>query len=136
MVIPPETTKQPDARPSIPSRDRIWIRVEYARFVGCNWSFLVTPRGRPLFTPNSASYLPMDFLKVSYRPGLDTPHHLDRYSNCSSMMLKKKYMARDPNISGFSGVARGFVLKNPVRQSLAGHRLRVTVGVFGDFFYC
>jgi hypothetical protein len=48
-------------------------------------------------------------------------------------MLKKKYMARDLK-KGFSGFARGFFRKNPVRQYLAGHGLRVTVGVFGVLF--
>jgi len=35
---------------------------------------------------------------------LDTPHHLDRYSNCSRVMLKKKYMGRDPKNRGFRGL--------------------------------
>jgi hypothetical protein len=33
--------------------------VEYVRFDGYIWSFY--PRGRPLFTPNSANYLPANF---------------------------------------------------------------------------
>jgi hypothetical protein len=32
------------------------------------------------------------------------------------------------------GIARGFVLKNLVPETLAGHGLRVTVGVFGVLF--
>jgi hypothetical protein len=35
---------------------------------------------------------------------------------------------------GFLWFQRGFVLKNPVPEILAGHRLRVTVGVLGVLF--
>jgi hypothetical protein len=35
---------------------------------------------------------------------------------------------------GFSAFTRGFFRKNPVPETLAGHRLRVTVGVFGVLF--
>ena len=46
-------------------------------------------------------------------------------------MLKDTYMARDPKKSGFT---RGFLRKNPAPETLAGHGLRVTVGVLGVLF--
>ena len=52
--------------------------VEHVRFVGYNRDFY--PGGRPLFTPNSANYLPVKFLKISYRHGFDFPHHLRQVS--------------------------------------------------------
>jgi len=35
---------------------------------------------------------------------------------------------------GFSGFVRGFFLKNPVPETLAGHGLRAITGVFGVLF--
>jgi hypothetical protein len=35
---------------------------------------------------------------------------------------------------GFWGIARGFVLKNPVQETLMGHGLRAITGVFGVLF--
>jgi hypothetical protein len=48
-------------------------------------------------------------------------------------MLKRR-VAPEPEKTGFSEFTRGFFWKNPVPETLAGHGLRVTVGVFGVLF--
>ena len=55
----------------------------------------------PILFPQRTTYLPANSEGSPYRPGLNTPHHLDRYSNCSRVVLKKKYMARDLKIGVF-----------------------------------
>jgi hypothetical protein len=48
-------------------------------------------------------------------------------------MFPMKDRARGPK-NGVFGVCTGFLSENPVPETLAGHGLRVTVGVFGVLF--
>jgi len=66
----------------------------------------------PILFPQHTAYLPENSEGVSYRPGLDTPHHLDRYPNCSRVMLKKKYMDRYLK-KGVFRVCSGFLSEKP-----------------------
>ena len=55
-------------------------RVDFANYVRLIWSFLLRPRGRHLFIPNPAIYLPEKFLKFPYRPA-STPRDIQYYSS-------------------------------------------------------
>jgi hypothetical protein len=71
-VIPNNPTHSTNPTPGIyPNPFHHITAVEYVRFDGYIWSFY--PRGRPLFTPNSANYLPANFEGVSYRRGPQFP---------------------------------------------------------------
>ena len=39
-----------------------------------------------------------------------------------------------PDTSGFLGIAGGFVLKNPIKETLTVHGVRAVTGVMGGLF--
>ena len=53
-----QPTRHTPTRLHIPRPIHPITTVEYVRSVGCNWSFLATPRGRPLFAPRPSNYMP------------------------------------------------------------------------------
>jgi hypothetical protein len=80
------------------------------RFVGCIRGFY--PGVDPILFPQHTTYLPANSEGSPYRPGLDTPHYLDRYSHCTRLTLKIGIEAETKK-NGVLGVCSGFLPEKP-----------------------
>jgi len=106
--------------------------VEHVRSVGYKWSFL--PPLYPILFPQHTTYLPASSEGVFIKAWPGHPASPRQISELLQGDVEKEVYGQRPKKPGFSGFARGFFRKNPVPETLAGHRLRVTVGVFGVLF--
>ena len=107
----PESPKQPVAldepvaKPPATTPSTTSPGVKYDRSLGYNWSFLVNPRGRPLFRPYPSTYLPANSEEVSYRPSpgfsINTP---GRYKGRSWVTHCEVVWARDYLGIGLGGL--------------------------------
>jgi hypothetical protein len=145
MIFKPDPLNEP-ANNHLPQALPPHHRRRVASLISNNWR---SPPPLPILVSASGNISARTILGISIkaRPGLHHPSypllaperqpvkHFPRgHSSAVSAVWMDRTKSGDRLHWGFLGIARGFFLKNPVPEILAGHGLRVTVGVFGVLF--